>query len=384
MPLDPNIVGGVNRFRMPDPLEGYSKELGVRNALVGHETGQLQLNALRSAQAQQEALNQYLQTADIRSREGREGLLKHGKAGMEIDKTLGDRRKGELDQEKVLNELMERTATFIAMNPAMADQALVQFGVDAGDDVTEERAEIASFGGDQEKIRQWAMGHAATLKDMMKDQDGGDSPYSTPVQTSRGLGRFNNRTGAFELITDGGGQAYLPPAIDAGVQGNVATAKASGTAQGKLQGEAAAELPTTLQKADYGISVIDQLMNAPGRKTMTGLSGSIDPRNFTPGTEAMNARVLAKQIEGQAFLEAFESLKGGGQITEVEGNKATQAMARLATAQTDEAYEKALKELRGLLVLGKSRAASRAAPVAPNAPVAAPSGLPAGWSVQEN
>jgi len=54
-------------------------------------------------------------------------------------------------------------------------------------------------------------------------------------------------------------------------------------------------------------------------------------------------------------LQAFESLKGGGHITEIEGQKATQAIGRLDASQSPEDYRNALTELKGLLQLGMER-----------------------------
>ena len=88
---------------------------------------------------------------------------------------------------------------------------------------------------------------------------------------------------------------------------------------------------------------------------MTGLSGVLSPTNYLPGTDAANYKTVADQIGGTAFLQAFESLKGGGQITEVEGKKATDAMARLSTTQSDDEYKKSLEELRWVMVNGQRR-----------------------------
>lgn len=129
---------------------------------------------------------------------------------------------------------------------------------------------------------------------------------------------------------------------------------------GTEQGKARVNLPATLFKAEQSLSVIDQMINHPGRETATGLSGTLDPRNYFGGTDAKNFQVMAKQLEGKAFLEAFESLKGGGQITEIEGAKATQAMARLDRAQSDAEYVAALKELRGVIAAGIERAKQKA------------------------
>lgn len=112
---------------------------------------------------------------------------------------------------------------------------------------------------------------------------------------------------------------------------------------------------TTIQGVEDSLSVLDKAITHPGRATATGLSGAIDPRNYVPGTAARDFHVLKDQIGGKAFLQAFESLKGGGQITQVEGEKATAAIARLNTAQSDEEYRAALAEFRGIVAQGYQR-----------------------------
>lgn len=135
----------------------------------------------------------------------------------------------------------------------------------------------------------------------------------------------------------------------------------------KLQGEradrnAAKDAQTASIQAQLG--VIDKALNHPGRKTSTGLSGTIDPRNYIPGTDAADFRAVLDQIGGTAFLQAFESLKGGGQITEVEGRKATEAIARLNRAQSDKEFENSLKDLRAVMVSGLERQRSKSTPAA--------------------
>jgi hypothetical protein len=107
-----------------------------------------------------------------------------------------------------------------------------------------------------------------------------------------------------------------------------------------------------------------------------------------------------KQLGGGAFLQAFESLKGGGAIQEQEGAKATAALARLANLQQGEkGFREALKEFRDEVIALRQLAHDRAsgklpmppAPtaVAPPAPAPAataappPSSAPAGPSVGE-
>lgn len=107
------------------------------------------------------------------------------------------------------------------------------------------------------------------------------------------------------------------------------------------------------------IAVIDKALAHPGRETATGMSGTVDPRNYLPGTDAADFRAVLDQVGGAAFLQAFESLKGGGQITEVEGKKATDAMARLSRAQSDAEFKRSLEDLRQVMTTGYKRLAGQ-------------------------
>lgn len=88
--------------------------------------------------------------------------------------------------------------------------------------------------------------------------------------------------------------------------------------------------------------------------------GPVDSK--LPNFSADAARVQSKmdQIGGQSFLQAYNTLRGGGQITEVEGKKATDAMGRLKTAQSEKDYQQALSELREVVLGGIARARRQA------------------------
>lgn len=117
-------------------------------------------------------------------------------------------------------------------------------------------------------------------------------------------------------------------------------------AGGKAQGEARAALPQVNASANELLSSIDSLAND---QYLGNMLGPIDSR--TPNLTSDAARVQSKmdQIGGQAFMQAFNNLRGAGQITEQEGAKATAAMGRLNTAQSEADYRAALDELRGVV-----------------------------------
>lgn len=140
------------------------------------------------------------------------------------------------------------------------------------------------------------------------------------------------------------------------------TGEASATAQGKAQGEAVAALPQVEQAASNMLATIDSLASDPYLGKMLG---PIDSR--LPNISENAARVQSKidQLTGQSFLQAYNTLRGGGQITEVEGQKATQAMARLNEAQSEADYKSALNDLREVVQAGVMRAREKAGSAQP-------------------
>ena len=174
-----------------------------------------------------------------------------------------------------------------------------------------------------------------------------------------GVGRRKEDEAAAVKLAEGRANLQLAPEqaeADAARAAQIAAAEA----EQKRQQDAIAALPQVEVKANATLSLIDQALNHPGRATATGGTGMVDPRNYLPGTNATDFRVLLDQLKGQTFLEAFQMLKGGGAITQVEGVKAEQAIARLNSAQSDEAFVQALKELREVAASAITRARERA------------------------
>jgi hypothetical protein len=102
---------------------------------------------------------------------------------------------------------------------------------------------------------------------------------------------------------------------------------------------------------------------------------------FLPGTAASDFQERFREITGGAFLEAFETLRGGGAITEKEGEKATAAKTRMSLAQSENEFVTAAREYQDIIRVGVKRAQDRlkaaqgagAAIKTPAAPTGAPS-----------
>lgn len=121
-------------------------------------------------------------------------------------------------------------------------------------------------------------------------------------------------------------------------------------------------------------AVVDSVQNM--RQTVTsllehpGFSGSVGAKNQAylfglksqpvAGTKEADFKAMLDQVQGGAFLQAFESLKGGGQITQVEGEKATQAIVRAQQSQSEEGFKKSMNDFLSVLDKAEQRAKSGA------------------------
>lgn len=129
----------------------------------------------------------------------------------------------------------------------------------------------------------------------------------------------------------------------------------------KTQAQAQADLPQVVQQGEQTIKLVDDMLNHPGFNISVGAKSPVGKvASFIPGTDAASFDIASKQMLGKQFLQAFESLKGGGQITQIEGEKATQAMSRMNTSNSQEEYTKAAREFQDIIRSGISRAKQKA------------------------
>ncbi|NGM56481.1 hypothetical protein G5C63_19435 [Stenotrophomonas pavanii] len=198
-------------------------------------------------------------------------------------------------------------------------------------------------------------------------------PRSGPVRVPTAA----EKAGASEVARLEAQQRFLPDELamrtQAAIQQAGGSAQAKGEAEARL--EAVQNLPRVMQESNNAINLIDKALSHPGLATAVGASGRTDPRNYIPGTDATDFRVLLDQIKGGTFLQAFQSLKGGGAITEVEGTKAEQAIARLNRDQSETAFRQSLQDLRDVAQAAITRAQTKAQAAGAPAPIQ-PQGAP--------
>lgn len=221
--------------------------------------------------------------------------------------------------EQIKRGLMAAGQAFDAGDEAGFNQILQQFGVDPFpmQEFPYKAAEYAGVLDALEKAGQFGQGP--------KPAD----EYQRYVQEEQAAGRPVMNRIEYAQAKKGEGVSMTMP------DGTVV--RVGGAAQ---QGKMAPSSPTAM------LDTIDGILNDPALDSSTGI---LAPLQNVPGTPMKRFQGRANQLNGQAFLQAFESLKGAGQITEIEGTKATQAIGRLDTAQAPEDYRDALLELRTIL-----------------------------------
>lgn len=160
----------------------------------------------------------------------------------------------------------------------------------------------------------------------------------------------------------------------------VAQAKAGGAAAGKEVGGAQMQLIDAVPMVEVTTRQVNELLNHPGFQSAVGMG--IPAAKRIPGSKEADFAARLEQIQGGAFLQAFESLRGGGQITETEGAKATSAYNRMSDATSEKEFRAAAKDYIDILNIGLDRLRKKAGtayqqptqsqPVAPVQPVAQP------------
>jgi len=137
-----------------------------------------------------------------------------------------------------------------------------------------------------------------------------------------------------------------PPAQMPSFKKEQAIATAEGKTLGETSSQAMLDLPSAKRARDNMLREIDEILNHPD---LANALGMVDQY---VNIEGYNADIQARiaQLRGKNFMNAYQGLKGGGVITEIEGAKAESAQARLSQAQSPEAFKQALRDLK-LIVL---------------------------------
>jgi hypothetical protein len=141
----------------------------------------------------------------------------------------------------------------------------------------------------------------------------------------------------------------------------VATGATPATAATEARQVAIRKLPDAIAQSRDALNLIDRMVGTPDGKTKPheGFKGAVGAGmglRFVPGTSESDFQAMYDQISGGAFLQAFNTLKGGGAITEKEGEKATAAITRMKLSTSEKAFMEAAREFQTVLRRGVATA----------------------------
>ena len=354
MPIDASI---------PLQAKGIQLESPVNQLVMLSEA--TKLGEMNRGIEEQNRLNEYLKGADLTNPNTRTELMKYGKTGLAYGKALAEQEKLGMETKKLgyetkgkqLDVQREQFANLV-FNPSDANiTAHLQDSVLKGELPQAQAGQllqkVMGMNLDQRKQFFTDMGmKAAERAQIAETKRGHDLTYGATIR--------------------GQNMQYDPT-----LQGNIAASRAAGTEYGKTGAQAAIALPGAVATGEEAIRKIDALVGAlpvkndegkiiqAGTKPHAGFGQSvglgIPGLKYIPGTSAADFNARLNEVQGGAFLQAFNTLKGGGSITETEGTKATQAINRMSTAQSEKEFNTAAREYQDVIRTGIARAKAKAA-----------------------
>jgi hypothetical protein len=104
------------------------------------------------------------------------------------------------------------------------------------------------------------------------------------------------------------------------------------------------------------VSALDELEKHPGFSNLFG--SNVGVPTWYPGSSGADAKAVLGKVQGKAFLEAIEKLRGMGALSEKEGETATKAYSALTPSMSEDAAKKEIATLKKILQTGTVKAAA--------------------------
>ena len=409
--IDPSIALSVKPIQIENPLNQMAAYSQIQRGQQEQQMNALKMKEYERDISESEGVRNYLAKTDLNTPEGRAGLRQFGQKGLAYEKSLAEQEEAGLKRTKLKGEISEQdrnesreafknlvfntsdnnvlahledSVLKKKITPAQAQQ---QWESVSGMTPEQRKQHFTMLSLKAEKYFEL---NKPTIQNITR---GG---ISEQIQTP-GLGGAPvvTRTADVtatpgDLMTDARArerlkieQQRLANETNPNLQANLAEAKAAGTTTGKTRAAAAIALPNAIATSESLLSKIDAMIGTPAVKDKSGKvinAGTAPHPGFTgavgmgrlqtlgipgveqliPGTPAADFKARFDEIMGGAFLEAFETLKGGGAITETEGKKATAAKTRMSLAQSEKEFLAAANEYKAIVKTGIERARKKA------------------------
>ena len=406
-------------FAQLSPVNALTNVMKFKQLDQENQLNAMKMQEYERARTEEEGLRTYLSggrdmpAADLSSPDTRTNLLRFGKTGATYAKALTEQETAALTQKKTAFDLKTAQRKFgndlrreLSSNPS--DENIIAFGQDAVLQGLYTKEQV------EDTVKQLLAMPPAQRVSVLA-QSGATASELKPTLTSQNLGGTTRlvSTPAFggpaTQVAGSVGTITMTPAQEReakdsairikqegqriGLEGRrvavleqdarqkqdpvfqqaMAGAKATGEAIAKGTVAAQQALPGVITNAMIAVNAVDDMIGRQAVKDASGkvIQAATKPHpgfndavgatwkpgfRFIPGTNASDFQSYQDQIEGAAFLSAFEALKGGGAISEKEGSKATAAKLRMKLAQSEVEYVKAAREFQDVVRTGVENA----------------------------
>jgi len=340
-----------NALRPNAAMEAYQQ--GQQNQLAQLQMSQAQ-QAAQDAEAERNAYKGAANFGEVSQRLMQQGL---GKQALAVSAAEAKQRADKVALLKGTTELMESTAKGIFNNPATAEQRLVQFGQQTGHDISQDLAELRSYGGDPDKIKSWAAGHAFKAADLLPKFQHFDTGGAVQTGTTDYTGRFTPSQTLAKTMAPGESQRIGLERERVNLAKEDARIKREGIegiAPKELQKREAA-LPAATQsvkgfeaKSDSFIKDLEALRDHPG---LEGITGAVYGRTPSVTKESSAAQALYEKVMAKGGFQALQDLRdasktGGalGNVSNQEGKQLSSSFAAIQRTQSADDVKAAINQ----------------------------------------
>jgi hypothetical protein len=177
-------------------------------------------------------------------------------------------------------------------------------------------------------------------------------------QPIMGKDPVTGQTKMFQLSSTGPPiEVQLPGGIIPMTPGEQAAQKTEATSMAKAKASAAAILPKFGDLSRVNIAGLDALKNdAEGRDAATGrFYGQLPDDSIMLSDKGRDFRNNLAQVKGQAYLAAFDTLRGAGAISNQEGEAAKNALLSLSTVTSEKQFNAQIEKAKQYYQLGLAR-----------------------------
>ena len=420
MAIDASIALGVKPVQLESPINQMSNVYALQNAAQSNQLNQMKMEEYKRGLAESESFKRNMLGVDASTPEGQQSIYNNlvragrvddaAKFAKNIVETGNLKLTGQETQVKINKQKMEqRQATLrdtsrnpsdanltahvedVMMSPLYSDEEkaaskrmltqllampiperqafLASQGASASD--LKPSIQMQNIGGSSNVLSVPAYGGApTTLSTTKMTATPGELLTASTAKAGQDITkRGQDLTNARELekiAIDKGKNSFEYIAMEARMK-----------EQGKGQAKFEAAAPQAIATAEQMLTKIDQMVGAPaklnakgqvvekGTAAHPGFKAAVGASSLIPtmpGSKAADFEARLDEIKGGAFLEAYNTLRGGGSITEVEGQKATQAITRMSTAQSEKEFIDAARDFQNVIRTGIKRSKEKLGP----------------------